>query len=1022
VALFQKVIIKKYLNNLPQDIVEEYYKHYSKNFLDSKFAQKVRLLKEEQYQEGFLRDLFCKCLGYTINPYYNYNLTTEFKNLTDAEKADGAILKDGKPIAVIELKSTKWKDLRAIEKQAFNYKAHQKGCTYVITSNFEKIRLYIDNATEFEEFDVFDLSKKDFAFLYLCLSKQSIFDNIPARMKEKSNLHEEQVSKKLYHDYAEFRNKIFRNLTKNNPEIDPLILFKKAQKLLDRFLFIFFAEDKGLIPPNIISKIIRDYNKLKELDYYTPLYSVFVKYFHYIDEGHESDRMKIEAYNGGLFEKDAILDTVKIDDEVLIEDSLKLSNYDFDSEVDVNILGHIFEHSLTDIEKLNAELSGEDLDKKQTRRKKEGVYYTPNYITKYIVENTVGALCQEKKEKLGLLDVQIDDSCFRKAKGQEQVLNKKGNKLEEKLTAYKKWLLSLKILDPACGSGAFLNQVLNFLIEEHTFIQALEIELRRGQQVAFDIAKSVLENNLFGVDINEEAVEIAQLSLWLKTAHKGRKLTDLSNNIKCGNSLIDDPEVAGDKAFDWNKEFPEIMQKGGFDVVIGNPPYVFAREKISSKEKSFFSDTYYSADYQFNTYIIFIEKSIQLVKRKGLFGLIVPNSWVMVYSGTGLRKYILEKCKVNQIINLLGYSFEGINVETIILIAEKDKVINNQITILNNEYMDFRTSHVRNQADFLQNNGFEFKIYLDEPSLKITKHLQENSVILDDIVNIKAGLKAYEKGKGIPNQTAEDVKSRPYDYNYKFDKYTYRYLQGKDVHRYYLNWSGLYLKYGDNLAAPRIFDIFNGPKIVIREITGKFPKCIISSYNDEIFLFNMSNIAINEKNEKDISLKYILSILNSSLMSYYFVKNTAKSVRTMFPKLILKDLRQFPCKEISSIDQTPFIAKADIMLSLNKQKQDKIYNFLHRLETNFEIEKFSKKLQSFYEYDFKTFVSELKKKKVKLTLTQQDEWEEYFTTYKQEILELQAQVDKTDNEIDRMVYDLYGLTDEEIAIVEGETD
>ncbi|TSA27821.1 restriction endonuclease subunit M, partial [bacterium] len=243
-ALFQKIIIKKYLNNLSNDKIIKSYEKYSEHFLDPVLAERVRILKEEQYQEGFLRDLFVTCLNYTINPNENFNLTTEFKNKTDAEKADGAILKDGNPIAVIELKSTKTIDLKTIEKQAFNYKAHQSNCKYVITSNFEKIRLYINDATEFEEFNLFELSENEFKFLYLCLSKESIFENIPAEMKEKSNQHEELISKKLYNDYSIFRNSIFQNLTKNNPQIDKLLLFKKAQKLLDRFLFIFFAEDK----------------------------------------------------------------------------------------------------------------------------------------------------------------------------------------------------------------------------------------------------------------------------------------------------------------------------------------------------------------------------------------------------------------------------------------------------------------------------------------------------------------------------------------------------------------------------------------------------------------------------------------------------------------------------------------------------------------------------------------------------------------------------------------------------------
>ena len=554
-SLFQKVIVKKYLKNLPSDLIEENYKKYTKYFNDFDRAQRIKALNEEQYQEGFLRELFVECLNYTINPDANFNLTTEFKNKTDAEKADGAILKDGKPIAVIELKSTKTKDLKTIEKQAFNYKAHQSNCKYVITSNFEKIRLYINDATEFEEFDVFELSENEFKLLYLCLSKESIFEDTPAEIKEKSNQHEEQISKKLYHDYSVFRNRIFQNLTKNNPQIDKLLLFKKAQKLLDRFLFIFFAEDKGLIPPNIISKIIDDYNKLKDLDVYTPLYTIFKKYFSYINKGYE--KLSIDAYNGGLFQFDEILDNVEIDDEILITDSLKLSNYDFDSEIDVNILGHIFEHSLTDIEKLNAEISGENLDKKQTRRKKEGVFYTPNYITKYIVENTVGTLCAEKRNELQLNNLEVDETYFKK--GSKAIPSQKGEQLFDKLEKYKKWLLSLKILDPACGSGAFLNQALNFLIDEHNFIIDLETDLRKGQLIIFDIDTAVLENNLYGVDINEESVEIAKLSLWLKTAKKGRKLTDLSKHIKCGNSLIDDPEIAGEKAFDWHKEFPQVF-------------------------------------------------------------------------------------------------------------------------------------------------------------------------------------------------------------------------------------------------------------------------------------------------------------------------------------------------------------------------------------------------------------------------------------------------------------------------------
>ena len=235
-----------------------------------------------------------------------------------------------------------------------------------------------------------------------------------------------------------------------------------------------------------------------------------------------------------MFLPDEILDNIKIDDELLSKHTKILSNYDFASEVSVNILGHIFEHSLTEIESIQAELEGAEIDKSKTKRKKDGVFYTPTYITKYIVDNTVGKLCYEKK-----VELEINDEDYEKRKGRRTTTVEA---LRKKLDEYREWLLNLTICDPACGSGAFLNQALEFLIAEHRYIDELYTKLEGFSAFrCSDIENAILENNLFGVDINEESIEIAKLSLWLRTAQKGRKLTTLNNNIKCGNSLIDDP-------------------------------------------------------------------------------------------------------------------------------------------------------------------------------------------------------------------------------------------------------------------------------------------------------------------------------------------------------------------------------------------------------------------------------------------------------------------------------------------------
>jgi len=324
---------------------------------------------------------------------------------------------------------------------------------------------------------LFNLPKHRFDLLYLILNKDRLLSDTPLKLKSETRFHEEKVSDQLYKDYSEFKQKIFNNLIKNNPETEKLTLFKKSQKLLDRLLFIFFAEDCQLLPANSISRIIDRHEQLKELDAYKPLYEIYKQYFGYMNVGRKGKTSSddIPAYNGGLFAPDEILDNIKIDDEILKADSLKLSAYDFNTEVDVNILGHIFENSLNEIEEIEKTLQEHDsISKPKTsKRKKDGVFYTPKYITQYIVENTIGTLCTEKRKELQIYEIEFDDT-YRTKKGN---LATKGKKLYDNLQEYKKWLLSLKIIDPACGSGAFLNQALNFLVQEHKQIADIIAEL-----------------------------------------------------------------------------------------------------------------------------------------------------------------------------------------------------------------------------------------------------------------------------------------------------------------------------------------------------------------------------------------------------------------------------------------------------------------------------------------------------------------------------------------------------------------
>ncbi|NOZ91270.1 MAG: N-6 DNA methylase, partial [Epsilonproteobacteria bacterium] len=678
--LFQYSVLDEFVNKQDENLIKQRWEKFQ-NFLSKQ--EYIENVKEEKYQDGFLKDIFEECLGYTLdstNPN-SYNLEREKKNKIDGKKADGAIVIDNHVVGIIELKGQNTKELdkkgsreQSTVDQAFGYlySHDSKYAKYVIVSNFNEVRFYIKDKTDYERFFLFQMKYEEFKKFHTILSYESIKAQIPLQIKEKSVTFEVDISNKFYKDYTKFRTELFENIIKNNPNKDQYNLLNATQKLIDRIVFILFGEDTGLLPLNTIPTIIKEYKEQRLTDY--SLYDVYKIYFQAIDKG--NSRLEIDRYNGGLFASDDYLDSLIIDSEVLDTQAKILSAYKFGNDISVNILGHIFEQSISDLEEITAQIENKSFDKRESKRKKDGVFYTPAYITKYIVDNTLGKLCEEKKKELDIIDIEIK-------KGTRAITKDKINK---NLESYKEWLLSLKILDPACGSGAFLNQALEFLIEEHNQLQR-EFAKLGNILFTYEVEKSILENNLYGVDINTGAVEIAKLSLWLRTASRGRSLTSLADKIKVGNSLIDDKSVV-DNAFVWEEKFSEVFEQGGFDVVIGNPPYVSAKN-LNKKHKKYFAIKYKTAKSQYDLYTLFIEQGLSIIKNDKYLSYIIPNKFLVTDYGKFIRELLIKKTNLVNFKDLSNKNiFEDASVYPVIIVLKK-LINDNPISIGNNELLSF---------------------------------------------------------------------------------------------------------------------------------------------------------------------------------------------------------------------------------------------------------------------------------------------------------------------------------------------
>lgn len=533
-------------------------------------------------------------------------------------------------------------------------------------------------------------------------------------------------------------------------------------------------------------------------------------------------------------------------------------------------------------------------------------------------------------------------------------------------------------------------------------------------------------NNVYGVDINPESVELTKLGMFLKVAKKGLKLPTLDKNIKCGNSLIDDKVVAGESAFDWEFEFKEVFKNGGFDVIIGNPPYV-ATKLIPEIDRNYYWEKYKDVLFsEMDLYEIFIFKSLNyLLKDKGYLGFITPNSFYSINSFKKLREFILTHTSIIEIIDFpyRFYPFEEVNTETTISIYRKHYDKNNlcNLKIVDKKLQEktgnlvnvFKNEDIIKQEDIL---NLLDGIIVIKPDMLVIK-LLKNPMRFKDYTTLHKGWMS------VPSVVQTD--NIFYDKGiFHFDEIKNdefllsncnKYLEGKDIHRYYADDVDKYVYIKDIAKNTKSWHFSR--KIILQRIVGQNKNKISATldFENNIIFPNANLVNVNSDNNHNIAL--FLGILNSKLISFYWDRFIGES-NTNITK---KAFESIPIPDLSELSEDKISKYVFKIISTLKELNIIKNKFFNKVLININREIIiNTKIQNFEKLDFIDFADEIiNKQKIEFSLDKQDEWEDYFNNAKEKCLEIQSQIKQLDDKINKLVYELYNLNPEEINIIEN---
>lgn len=1039
----------------------------------------LQLLEENKLEDEksnypkFMQIILQDILGYPIKEIDFETDNVEFQ-FADSE---------GKRVLCFEAKGTSTKDLFALQhrakkehetpiKQTWDYMG-SIGLDYGICTNYKDFVL-ITKQLGYSKFHLFDFKSikkneerlKEFVGIF---SKERIIEKgFVEKLYKESVVQEREFTKEFYKLYHETRLMMIKAfIAKEGVSNNEAIYF--TQILLNRLIFIFFATDQGFIPDGQLfsNRILHLLKTSQFTEHSKKIYDDIKELFIAFDKG--SKVLGVFGFNGSLFngvipdkiyfsdlrkdkffadvkQHSKLLKSTKLNEEAskiisknpdlssIISNLLIMDSFDFNTEVNVNILGHIFEQSISDLEELKQEGI--------SRRKKEGVYYTPEYITDYICRNTIIPYLSKSGST-----------------STTELIGEYKDNLDELENKFKK----IQILDPACGSGAFLIKAIDVLLEIHKEIQSLKENNKRKPADQLQITyewdenkeiRAIIENNIYGVDINPESVDITKLSLFLKLASNERKLISLSQNIKAGNSIIDDKDTDS-RAFVWEENFPEILSPlindKGFDIIIGNPPYV--RHEFLAGIKDHLKKNYSVYHGGADLYVYFIEKGISLLKNNGRFSIIVSNKFSKISYGKKLRNFLL-KYNIEKFIDFGDLRvFEDASTYPCILTVTKSSPTD-YLHACNVNTLNFieLESYLKKQIKKIPISSLGESAWniSGVDTQRILQKLSKNTQSFGDLTDHKffSGIKTgLNKAFIISNKVREKlIVDDP-----KSAEIIYPYLTGKEIKRYRIEWENHYMIFTrrgiDITKYPAIEKYLNSfreelePKQSSKDKKGRKPGnyewyeiqdtidywqvfcesgIVYPHFNKHCnFTIATSPFFPNTKGYHLQSLEYwLLALLNSKVVNFYlnsicpFVRGGYYEYRSYNVETIPISLNEEYHPKLSTF--------AKQMLENHKKILDNKEKMKNRVQLELSIAKFTGKLEKFYVMEFNEFLKEIyKKTKKRLSLKEQDKWEEYFEEKKKLISGLKDENNLINQKIDSIVYQMYELNDDEIKIIEN---